>query len=283
MTLISKEGASTSPAVGDSSKLEATNGSSAIPQADASDAPAPPSYAETLASQNAAGSSTSAATSSEPLPPPSNFYSHHSPNGEVKGIWAVDTSMDIPSAFLSQQSSSSFWKPKKEPFNLDLKTQYGAINAAVALVSGQNTKAKLNLHTQGGKVVFKMLFRANEQPFKLNARSEYGSITIYLPRSFNGPVKHKTNWGAIKFSPGMQPHVHQFSEGVAYVGDWRVRGFSDYKTWDGDEIDTQTQCGDVCFAWIDEVETFPGPTIGKNVGDFIGTIVQNALGWFQKK
>ncbi|KAG8831916.1 hypothetical protein FRC17_002360 [Serendipita sp. 399] len=280
MTLISKVGASTSPAAEETSKLEESR-SSAIPQAEPSEAPAPPSYAE---SQNQAGSSTGAhaATAySGPLPPPSNFYSHHAPQGELNGIWALDTSMEIPAAFLNQQSSS-FWKPKKETYNLELKTQYGPIDASVALVSGQNIKAKINLHTQGGKVIFKMLSRTNDQPFKLNARSEYGSITIYLPRSFNGPLKHKTNWGAIKFSPGMQASVHQFSEGVAYLGDWRLGGFVDYKTWDGDEVETQTQCGDVCFAWIDEVETFPGPTIGKNIGDLIGTIVQNAIGWFTK-
>ncbi|KAG8852849.1 hypothetical protein FRB91_005853 [Serendipita sp. 411] len=189
--------------------------------------------------------------------------------------------MDIPAA-LRGQPSSSFWKKKQETFNLDLKTQFGDIDAGIVLVSGENKKAMINLHTQCGKVEVKVLSRANEQSFKLNARSECGSITIYLPRSFNGPLKHKTAWGAIKFSPGMQGQAHQFSEGVTYVGDWRTRGFVDYKSWDGDEVDALTQCGDINFAWIDEVETFPAPALVRNIGDFINTTLQNTIGWFKK-
>ncbi|KAG8811925.1 hypothetical protein FRC20_003033 [Serendipita sp. 405] len=80
----------------------------------------------------------------------------------------------------------------------------------------------------------------------------------------------------------MQGQAHQFSEGVTYVGDWRTRGFVDYKSWDGDEVDALTQCGDINFAWIDEVETFPAPALVRNIGDFINTTLQNTIGWFKK-
>ncbi|KAG8831915.1 hypothetical protein FRC17_002359 [Serendipita sp. 399] len=284
MTLISKDGASVSPGPGDTFKVAPNDLSALIEQwkAPQSDAPAPPSYAETVSGQGEGSSGLNPATSlALPLPPPCNFQSQNSSSGCIKGTWVIDSSMDIPSAFRSQPSSS-FWKGKKEEYNLDLRTQFGDIDASIGLVSGENKKATINLHTQCGKVNSKILFRTSEQSFRLNARTECGSVTIYLPRTFNGPLKHKTAYGSIKFSPGMQGQVHQFSEGVAYLGDWRTGGFVDYKNWDGDEVDAHTQCGDIRFAWIDEVETFPGGFIPKNFGDFVNGVLQNTVGWFMK-
>ncbi|CAG7847320.1 SubName: Full=Uncharacterized protein {ECO:0000313/EMBL:CCA72046.1} [Serendipita indica DSM 11827] len=241
MTLMAKDGASTS---GDDD-LKSPLSFQPAPQSDIS-APPPPSYAETLTSPASTSQAHEVPANLGPLPPPSN-YNGQNATGPIKGTWVIDSSMEIPAAFLQP---SGFLNKKKDMDNLNLSTSYGSVKSSVLLVSGERKRVSVNLFSQFGNVEFRLLSRVNDQPLKLTAKTQNGNVVVVLPRTFSGPLRFKTGWGKVTFSSTMT--AHQFSESTAYLGDWTRAGFQDYKTWEGDEVDVSTQYGDIRFLWVDE-------------------------------
>lgn len=282
MTITAKDGPSTSD-----SKAP-FNSSAEIEQTDGSPAQAPPSYAETLGNSTSgpgtgappAGLAIPEVPLPTPLPRATNYHAEKT-NREIKGVYVLDTAMQIPPAILANMSSGFFGLGKKEPENLNLYTSYGPIEADLILVSGEQQKrVTVLLETGGGKVDFKLLSRINAQPVKVKAKSGYGNMTVYLPRDFNGPLKYKTGWGTVTFSEGMRPFVHQFSGNMGYLGDWNVAGFSDYKTWNGDELEVVTQGGNITFKWADELMQREAGSPEEKFHEAITYAMQSVMSWF---
>ncbi|CAG7847319.1 SubName: Full=Uncharacterized protein {ECO:0000313/EMBL:CCA72045.1} [Serendipita indica DSM 11827] len=258
MTITAKDGPSTSD-----SKAP-FNSSAEIEQTDGSPAQAPPSYAETLGNSTSgpgtgappAGLAIPEVPLPTPLPRATNYHAEKT-NREIKGVYVLDTAMQIPPAILANMSSGFFGLGKKEPENLNLYTSYGPIEADLILLS-----------------------RINAQPVKVKAKSGYGNMTVYLPRDFNGPLKYKTGWGTVTFSEGMRPFVHQFSGNMGYLGDWNVAGFSDYKTWNGDELEVVTQGGNITFKWADELMQREAGSPEEKFHEAITYAMQSVMSWF---
>ena len=237
-----------------------------------------------------------------PLPRATNYHSEKT-TGDIKGTYVLDTAMQIPPAILNNMSSGFFGLGKKEPENLNIYTTYGAIETNVVLVGGeQHKRVTVLLETGGGhgNVDFKLvcscssisnldpkcadslqLSRLNAQPVKVKVKSGYGKMTIYLPRDFNGPLKYRTGWGAVSFSPAMRSFVHQFSGNMGYLGDWNVAGFSDYKSWNGDELEAVTQAGNITFKYADElVQPGDGGGAEERFHDAVVYAMQTVASWF---
>jgi hypothetical protein len=115
--------------------------------------------------------------------------------------------------------------------------------------------------------------RVNRQAFSLKATTQYGEMIICIPRDYIGPLKCKTGWGKVEYSEGLTTNVVNFSSEMAFVGNWSTSGFTDYKTWEGDEIDVRTQCGNIRFKYADEFDPH-APTFDQQVRNLFGNAIQ---------
>lgn len=93
--------------------------------------------------------------------------------------------------------------------------------------------------------------RQNNQPFKAQLRTKDGSITIEIPRSFIGPIKHSRRY---EFSNEVQQNLQNFSRESSFVGSLERSSFSNFETWKGDQIDATTSDGKIKVKYYGEVE-----------------------------
>ena len=96
------------------------------------------------------------------------------------------------------------------------------------------------------------MFSKNDQPFKAEVRTCNGAIHVQLPRSFTGPIKHRTSNGGYKFSKGVQERLRSISNNCSFLGSWEDSGFFDYEQWEGYELDASTSNGSIKFSYYDE-------------------------------
>ena len=100
------------------------------------------------------------------------------------------------------------------------------------------------------------------QPLKINTTSHNGSLHIYLPRSFCGPLRILTSNGIIKFSSAVQTEVTPFSEvgGVqrSFLGHFNPLDFEHGVEWEGDELFAETRNGSVRIYFEDEATPASG-------------------------
>jgi hypothetical protein len=73
----------------------------------------------------------------------------------------------------------------------------------------------------------------------VTASSKHGSVNVFVPRSFRGPVTCRTKHGSVRFADAMAGSVTVFSDVdhtlQGFVGDHA--GWSgDRKDWTGDEL-----------------------------------------------
>jgi len=92
----------------------------------------------------------------------------------------------------------------------------------------------------------------NDQPFKAVLRTCNGAIHVQLPRSFTGPIKHRTSNGSYKFSKGVQERLRSVSSNCSFLGSWEDSGFVNYEQWEGFELDASTPNGSIKFSYYDE-------------------------------
>ena len=100
-------------------------------------------------------------------------------------------------------------------------------------------------------------------------------MTIGIPRDYVGPLRYKTAYGKIKFSPEVRTSVLEISGENGFIGNFEESGFVDYRTWGKDEVEVDTSYGDITFMYIDELEA-EGPSFQEKVEN----VVSSALGWF---
>lgn len=86
-----------------------------------------------------------------------------------------------------------------------------------------------------------------------------GSVHVYVPRSFRGPITLTTRNGAIKLSSAVRTQVQVFSDikGVqrGFLGPFDPAEWKDSDHWTGDEITAETMNGHVKVFFDDEATT----------------------------
>jgi len=185
-------------------------------------------------------------------------------NNSVKGSWKIDTDLSPPPAFLAPLEHS-------ERKNLYVHSRNGSLNAKIRLISLPKAvyeRATFHCSSQNGSVGVHILPRSN-QPFHLKAHSANGSVRVYLPRDFNGPIEYYTRNGSTTFSPEIRPHITMFSstmgEGKCFLGDWQAfqlaqeAGSSMISTsdWPGDHLVISSNNGNLYIQYVDEEKLEP--------------------------
>lgn len=103
------------------------------------------------------------------------------------------------------------------------------------------------------------LSRQNQR-FHLKAESSHGSVTVYIPLDFEGPLTYNTgDHGSIKFSEAIQQRLAHFGGpgGVhkAFIGSLEASGFADVdddSEWTGDELYLSTTYGSIKVYYTSE-------------------------------
>ena len=91
-----------------------------------------------------------------------------------------------------------------------------------------------------------------------------GGTTLYLPRSFCGPMTTTTGNGSTKTSPALSAQTTLLSESSrvrrAFVGDMHACGFArDPAGWTGDELVIDSKNGSVKLMYLGDDEPRPPP------------------------
>ncbi|KAF8331649.1 uncharacterized protein EI90DRAFT_2919520, partial [Cantharellus anzutake] len=205
---------------------------------------------------------------------PANYVYVSEKNNSIKGSWTIDTALSPPPAFLAPIEKAEDGERK----NLYVQSTNGSLNVKVRLISSQDVvrrRAALYCASANGNVqVYVVSYHTDTtfQAFHLVARSANGSIRVYLPRDFNGPIEHHTKNGTTVFSPGIRPNVQTFSstrgEGKSFVG--KIDDGSEIESasdWTGDHLVISSNNGSLYIQYVDEEKLEPA---------FVKTI----KGWF---
>lgn len=229
----------------------------------------PPSYEDVQAGPSGSGSSSTAS-----LPRPTNFMSVNKNYGGIKDVWVIDTDIRVPEALLPSLGFLSSLRTITRP-NLSLYSAYGAVDFSAFLISASSKKAFIKAHTQSGSVTCKVSRLGSKQPFRLEATTSYGSVVFGIPRDYVGPLRYKTDYGSIKISPALKPHLLEISGENGFVGSVEESGFVDLKSWRGDEAELKTNYGSISLMYLDELEA-----LGPGFQVKLEGVVSNVLKWF---
>ncbi|KAG8975239.1 hypothetical protein FRC05_006182 [Tulasnella sp. 425] len=204
-----------------------------------------------------------AGPSSPPTGPPSGRVNHfyvHKGNSSVTGSYTVDVDLVVPPQLLPDTA------PGEVLENLSLTSNNGSVKADVVLVGRGDKRASLVAKTHNGSAELKLLSRIN-CPFRLVAESWNGTVTVYLPRSFVGPVTSSTGNGRLDLSDAVKQNFTLFSDldrraTKGFIGDWSSSGYGEVTQagaeWMGDEIIAGTKNGSVKVRYIDEFNASGG-------------------------
>jgi hypothetical protein len=173
----------------------------------------------------------------------------------------------------------------EERKNLRLESQYGSVDVDVHLVqsagnssadndsatdktavAGERTsttnagkvtgkKTSMDISSRNGSVNVRLHTPSYDRnPFQLKVHSAYSSVTLYLPRSFNGPLQLMTEHGSVSFSPDLTEVATTFSEVEnvrrCFVGDFK--GWTGADEWHGDEVSVGSRNGSIKVKFVDE-------------------------------
>jgi len=106
--------------------------------------------------------------------------------------------------------------------------------------------------------------------YHLQAVSTHGSVTVHIPRSFQGLLTVSTR-GGVSFSSQLSEHVTTFSElnntRKCFVGD--LSSWGEAVEWTGDEVTAETKHGRVKVQYVDEVK----PGSSRKRKSFLGWVL----------
>ncbi|KIO21614.1 hypothetical protein M407DRAFT_28822 [Tulasnella calospora MUT 4182] len=205
---------------------------------------------------------TAGPSSPPPTSPPSarvNHLSIYRHNDSVRGSYTVDVDLVVPPQLLPDAV------PGEALNNLKLTSNNGSVTADVVLVGRGDKRASLLAESKNGSVKFKVLSR-RDCPFRLVAQSSNGTVTVYIPRDFIGPITSSTDNGGLDLSDAVKPNYYPFSEDrkavKGFIGDWTSSGYGDIlqsgAEWTGDELVVGSKNGRVKVYYIDELNAVGG-------------------------
>ncbi|EIW77360.1 hypothetical protein CONPUDRAFT_84470 [Coniophora puteana RWD-64-598 SS2] len=204
-----------------------------------------------------------ASSSQQPLtrhPRTTNYLYISEQYNSLKGSYAIDPSMSIPSSVLPKLEDDETELDRK---NLRLRTGNGSINVDILLVSLQGSaapdditrnRATLEASSEYGSVNIRLRTSGSVPPFHLKAHSSTGSLTINIPRSFHGFLKLKKQYSSIKLSDELAAESTALSA-VDGVSMWFIGDFASFQgEWEGDEVEADTVHGSIKLRYVDEKE-----------------------------
>jgi len=221
-------------------------------------------------------SNGAAPSSSAPSQPPAtNFLRISKNDGSIRERWTIDPTLSVPEAFLVPLPDGETTRD-----NLKITANDGAIRADICLVSGSGSlspdRAALDMMSKDGSIEVKLRRDDLKPRFSLRALACDGSITIWLPGNFHGPIYHRTSSGWTKFAGSLESSVATFSNesktgGRSFIGDWQNSGFGEKgkDAWTGDEVNVETKDGSITFKLIDDEEKAP---VAGASGGFMGSM-----------
>lgn len=89
--------------------------------------------------------------------------------------------------------------------DVHLSTTNGSVTAALYLSGNLPRPAEIEVTSTNGRIV--LAVPAREVPIRVRTRTTNGSLTVSLPRDFDGLVSLRTTHGSKKLSPGMEGAV----------------------------------------------------------------------------
>ncbi|KZS88519.1 hypothetical protein SISNIDRAFT_470130 [Sistotremastrum niveocremeum HHB9708] len=163
--------------------------------------------------------------------------------GNISGAWRVDPSIEVPHTLTNPRVSAS----QNSPRNLDLWSTKGSIDARIDVVSNDDSDAHMKcvmlIESEEGTIIHLTREKADGCRIFLDAKSK-GPITVYIPRSFTGPIRtlHPTWNGLLSWDSQVEPAVMTFKERAYprsshyFHGDYASSGYVGWKEWDGDYL-----------------------------------------------
>ncbi|KAF7761902.1 hypothetical protein Agabi119p4_9894 [Agaricus bisporus var. burnettii] len=193
---------------------------------------------------------------------PTNFYSVCRGHDKVKETVTIDPNLYTPPSLLLPMSPDETEETRK---HVRLESIHGSVNATVNIVPvlrGEKCKIRMFMRSSHGGVFARINGPESRHPFQLVAHSTYGSVTLRLPRSFEGPIMISLRYGSVKFSDEINKHLTTFGEANhvrhCFVGDlsrWHAGSDVD---WGGDEIVVEAKYGGVKIQYDDDA---PGSVV----------------------
>ncbi|KAE9401093.1 hypothetical protein BT96DRAFT_856813 [Gymnopus androsaceus JB14] len=203
---------------------------------------------------------SSSSTSRLALPPlkPSNYISILEKNHSARGTFIIDPSLAIPSEYLPPLPEGESEDTRS---NLHCKSHNGSVSADVylldKLVIEPRKKVILNTISLNGSVSNIIHREGSYPPFSLTSSSRDGSVSVKLPRSYQGSLTASTKDGRVRMSPAVSAQATVFStvNGTqkAYIGDLSVR-----KNDTDDVVLLETRDGNITIQYEDEMPTTGG-------------------------
>ncbi|KAF9525459.1 hypothetical protein CPB83DRAFT_897055 [Crepidotus variabilis] len=213
---------------------------------------------------------------------PSNFtyvaQQHHS----VKGVWVIDPAMSIPQSFLPPLGPGETEESRK---NLALESTNGSIDSDIFILSSNvgAVKGRKRILIHAGSRNGSVAARIHDGPsspnssprlgYNITVKSQNGSITVHLPRTFRGPIRLKTVNGSMKVSEAIRTNWTQFSDmgGVrrSFLGHFDVSEFTPGQEWEGDDLSVEGVNGGIKLVYDDESylnQQIPKPKSGNLFG-----------------
>lgn len=194
--------------------------------------------------------------------------------GTIEGAYLIDPDFSLPPSLLPP---IGMFKTRK---NLFLQTSLGTIDVAVGIlplleapgrskVQGERVDLEMNLMQAGTLQAYIVglfsIYRAPHssnqytagsarRPFRLTAYSFCGTITIFIPRSFQGLVTMQSSLGTCDLSPEVAATATSINEEggkkVCFIGNLPQSGWLDsLRKWQGDELILTAKIGSVFVAY----------------------------------
>ncbi|KAG9218086.1 hypothetical protein CCMSSC00406_0010245 [Pleurotus cornucopiae] len=233
----------------------------------------PPPYSRDAAVPDSPAE-TNPSDTPDALERPCNWMYIERMSGRIKERYTIDPSLQIPSALLSD-AVANIEESKRD--NLNLNTMNGAVDVTIHIVNPSSAldmkrRVRISLTSMNGSVAGKIvsardIWRStltvfllkvpmgdiSRPKFIVSASTCNGSIKIYIPRSFRGPISATTTWGSIQFSAQVERNVTMFADGSkkkCFVGDFSSFNDANHEEWD--ELKLTTMNGSVRIYYADE-------------------------------
>jgi len=207
---------------------------------------------------------------------PTNHLALIRNNGSIRENFTIDPNLHIPLSLLSHLDNGEAESSRK---NLKLESRNGAIDVGIWLVGDHRDdgkervvpkRASLAILSHNSSIVAKVM--SAPIPFNLEVMSYNGAITVYLPRSFQGPMTITSRNGSVNISSSLSDHATTFSEVNStrryFVGDFSGWSDSALERWNGDECVIEGRNGRIKVQYLDDV---PAPKV-EGKGSFLGKL-----------
>lgn len=201
-------------------------------------------------------------------PKPTNYVHINRRGSPIKGLYVIDPFLTVPRSLLPPLPSGEAEDDRK---NVKFETRSGAIDVDISLLGDAEDpnvgeakpkkRTSLDVKSEHGSMRLKISTcpspSAAPAPFHLNVTGRHGSINIWLPRTFQGPMTIYSRHGSVKFSNALSERMGLCNEidhsRRCFVGDLSLfNGEED--NWKGDELNVKTEHAGVKVWFVDEVE-----------------------------